>query len=289
MPAQGRMQLICSALLGALVISCAAPPIYVVAPPAPRAEQEQRGGQQAEQPPVEEQVPAEQQPAERPPVVVLQPPVVAQPGPASQGGGGVAQVPNPGSQPRQPTGGQQRPSGNAPGVRHDIPKIGNSDLSESDGWTQGMQDACTNVGLRDSDCPTFDIQVFTKDNGKETHINNPGPNYGTPPFSSCPVKSIDPRPPQQGGPKLVSAGTVIKVTVVCIPVESNAGTKDPQGNVVQPDKADLQGGSTDTSNHQLSTDKSKITKQGGSGQADTSQQHSGKKQGKTGTQNGSGG
>lgn len=281
MPARGRMQLICSALLGTLVISCAAPPIYVVAPPAPRAEQEQRGGQQAEQPPVEEQVPAE-----RPPMVVLQPPVAAQPGPASQGGGGVAQVPNPGSQPRQPTEGQRRPSGNAPGVKHGIPQKG-SDLNDSDNWKQSVQDACANAGVRDSDCLTLDIRVVKKDKGKEITIDNPGSGYkdvDPRQYSSCEVTSINPPPPQQGGPKLVSVGTTIKVKITCIPDDP-----EPQGNVVQPDKAGLQGESTDTSNHQLSTDKGKITKQGGSGQADTSQQHSGKKQDNTGMQNGSGG
>ena len=268
MSARRRTQLICSAMFGALVISCAAPPVYVVAPPAPQAQQEQRGGEQAEQAPVEQQPQAEQQqrpPVEQqqpaqPPVVVLPPPVVSQPGPASQGGGAVGQVPDPGSQSRQPTGGQRRPSGNAPGVRHDIPKEGDSDLSESDNWKQSMHDACADAGVRDSDCPTFDIQVFA--NGKR--ILNPGTDYrdaDPPQYDSCLVKSINPPSPQQGGPKLVSAGSVIKVKVVCNPV-------DPK--------------------QQLSTD-SKTTTQGGSGQAGTSQQPPDKKQGKKSTKNGSGG
>jgi hypothetical protein len=291
MPTRGQKQLICSALLGALVMSCAAPPVYVVAPPAPRAEHEQRGGQQAEQAPVEQQQPAEQQqppveqqqPLQRPPVVVVQPPVVSQPGPASQGGGGVAQVPDPGSQQRQPTGGQRRPSGNAPGVRHDIPAVNTSDLADSDNWTQQMQDACAEVGVHDSDCPTFDIRVFKKDKtGKETAIHNPGPGYGSA-YDSCPVKSINPQPPNQGGPKLVSAGTVIRVKVVCIPADTNQNNTKDQLSVVQQDNTP-----SNTPKQQSNTGNNK-NKQDGSGQTGTSQQQSGKKQGKISTESGSGG
>jgi hypothetical protein len=283
MPARGRMQLVCSALLGALAITCAASPS---ASPAPRAEQEQRGGEQAEQPPVEQQQPAQ------PPVVVLQPPVVAQPGPASQGGGGVAQVPNPGSEPRRPTGGQRRPSGNAPGVRHEIPAVKNkSDLAQSDDWKQQMMNACADVGVRDSDCPTFDIQVFSKDKaGKEIGIKNPGPNYGdgdSPQYTACTVTSMNPRSPQDGGPKLVSPGTVIKVKVVCTPDDTAQNNTEGQQSGVQQDKTNPQSGSANTSEQQPNTGNGKITEHDGSGQAGPSQQQSVKKQGKKSTENGS--
>lgn len=66
-----RARLIFSALLGALVISCGGPPIYVVAPPAPVAAPGPQGGLQEAAPPA--QAPAPPPKAVPPPVAALPP------------------------------------------------------------------------------------------------------------------------------------------------------------------------------------------------------------------------
>ena len=250
MSARRRTQLICSAMFGALVISCAAPPVYVVAPPAPQAQQEQRGGQQAEQAPVEQQPPAEQQqppPVEQqqpaqPPVVVLQPPVVSQPGPASQGGGVVARVPG-GSQSRQTTGGQQRPSGNAPGVGHNLPNIG-ADYRDKNAWENNQRQECKKaLGPGHDNCVTLHYQWFTMNGPGEldtTHaIGDPTPNYANKDkYGSCTAEDIN--PPDDGPP--VPSGTTIAIKIGCIPADQDQNGATTQNGTTTQTTGEQQGG-----------------------------------------------
>lgn len=177
-----RAALIWSAVLGVLVSSCGAPSVFAVTP-APQGAQQQ---------------PAAQQPR-----------------------GGLAQVAEPGRKVPDSAPVQRRPSGNSPGVAHELPRANGSDLSGQRDWERQRDIACMEAVGR-SDCLKFDINVFETEGGKEMPIRSPGPDYGagySPAYSECPVTNIDPPNSKDGGPKYVSPGTTIAVKVVCIPAE----------------------------------------------------------------------
>jgi hypothetical protein len=185
-----RTRLICSALLGALVISCGGPPVSVVAP-APRAA------------PEPETAPAQEE-------------------------GGLARAPEPAQNSSRSQNGTQsqggtrsggtsssgRAGGLPPGVGHELPTL-DRDLDQLQDWKNSLDNDCTDAGLK-AGCLHLDLKVYKSD--RSTQIDNPGPDYGqgdNPKYSECKVFSINPASSQNGK---IPAGSTITVKISCTPV-----------------------------------------------------------------------
>lgn len=194
MSARGRgVPLICSALLGTLVISCGGPSEPAVPPTAPPLQAAQ------------------------------------EPSTAPEREGGDAQASDPGQE-RARSEGDARSQGDArspgrrggapPGVGHDLPNLG-SDLAQKQQWHESIDGECAEAGLEPR-CLTLDLKVYKEDEQGKTPIPNPGPNYRDDnEFSECRVTAMDPLSRNDGGPEKVPAGSTITVEITCIPVGSD--------------------------------------------------------------------
>ncbi len=188
MSARGRgVPLICSALLGTLVISCGGPSEPAVPPTAPPLQAAQ------------------------------------EPSTAPEREGGDAQASDP-AQERARSEGDARSSGRRggapPGVGHDLPNLG-SDLAQKQQWHESIDGECAEAGLEPR-CLTLDLKVYKEDEQGKTPIPNPGPNYRDDnEFSECRVTAMDPLSRNDGGPEKVPAGSTITVEITCIPVGSD--------------------------------------------------------------------
>lgn len=188
MSAQGRRaSLICSVLLGALLISCGGPSEPAVPPTAP-------------------------------PLRAAQEPSTA---PEPEGGDGQATDPG---QERARSQGDARSSGRRggapPGVGHELPNLG-SDLAQKQQWDESIDAACDEAGLEPR-CLRLDLKVYKEDQQGKTPIPNPGPNYRDDnEYSDCLVTNMDPLSRKDGGPEKVPTGSIITVEIACIPVESD--------------------------------------------------------------------
>jgi hypothetical protein len=134
------------------------------------------------------------------------------------------QVPLADRQPgRQPDRG---PGGNPPGVRHDLPRVGNNLTSQGD-WDQARRNACREAGQSDN-CLRAVYQVRRRDSsGRLTPIPNPGPGYADgeePEFDSCTVSQIS---PPTGADRQVPAGSTITISIICIPREPETTPSSP--------------------------------------------------------------
>jgi hypothetical protein len=176
-----RVPLIFSALLGALVISCASPPVYVVAPApaaAPLDAPAPRGGLQ------EARAPAEPQAVTPPAPQVIPAPAV----PPAQ-----APVAPPKAAPVAPPG---RPGGAPPGTEMVTVPGGNVPLDE---WKDGLAQACDKAHAGQS-CLKLDINYKDKDGNKL-------PKKGT--YTNCEVES---QKPQMGAHKPVDSSVHLEVS-----------------------------------------------------------------------------
>lgn len=197
-----RAPLICSVLLGVLVISCGGPPVGVAAPPQAQPAVQQQGGLQ------EAPLPPEEQAAPPPPVVLPPPPPRAAPPPPP------AAAPAPRAAEPPPI--QRRPSGNAPGVKHELPTEGESDYSDENDWLQSMDKACIDA-VGEKGCLRF---VYNFSDGTRK-ISDPGSDYANADprkYDFCEVDNIN---PSTGVGKRVPAGSMVTITIVCTPFESN--------------------------------------------------------------------
>lgn len=291
MPATGvemstwrRTQFICSALLGALVVTaCGGPPGEVA--PAQQHAHEQPAAQQ--QPAAQEQSVGQQQPAEQEQSAGQQP-TGQQPGGASRPKGGLAQAAESGKA-QESTRGQRRPSGNAPGVGHKIPDL-NSDLDGSGGWQGSLDGECLDADLEPG-CLTLDLKVYKKGQKGQVPIPNPGPDYDYGVYTECPVVDMNPKSPTDGGPKKVPAKTAIRVTIVCAPAQSDQTNPPDQQPGAEPDDASTKTGSngSDASGQQPQTNKNKSGTQSESSQTGTSEEQPDTEKGNSGTESGYGG
>ncbi len=243
MAARWRTQLMCSALLGALAISCGAPPISGQAPPAPRDAQQQTGGQQGE---VEQQPPAEEQ---SPPAEQQSPPAEQQRGPASQGSDGSVQAPDSERPPKQSTGGQWRPSGNAPGVGHSIPAVNQSDYQDRDSWEKSQHKECIKaLGPGNDNCVTLRYQWFKEDESGDLNtaqpIRDPTPNYRN--YESCTVRYINPPSDHPVPPH-----TVITIKIGCYAPETEPSDQPQPGS--NQDEENTQYGKSTSDQDQVTT------------------------------------
>lgn len=200
MSARGqRARLICSALLGVLVISCGAPPVSI-APVAGNAK-----GPTADD-------------------------GVEGPTAASRAGGS-AQAAGQGQEPTDSTGGtgaddtapsSGRPDGAPPGVEHDIPNR-DDDLKNEQDWIRRIKINCADAGREahvhlEDNCLMLDLQAYKKDGTRITPT--PPSDYKEDDdreYDRCFVKKMDPLSRGDGGLGKIQAGTVIKVTIECIP------------------------------------------------------------------------
>ena len=198
MPAQGRrVPMICSALLGALVISCGGPPVYVLAPAAAPAPQ---GGLQQAAPPVPVQAAPRQQAPE----------AVAPPAPRA-----APQVPAPGQRP-DPGPEQGRAGGRPPGIRApDIPLAPRS-LDKQE-WFDAIDKFCGDSGPR---CVRVEFIFYQNDqSGKRHQINEPSD------YSNCDVTKRRTPPGQY-----MELGSSFIVEVTCPPDDSAATGMQPGNN-----------------------------------------------------------
>jgi hypothetical protein len=211
MSARGlRAPLICSALLGTLMISCGGPPIYVVVPtppaaPAPgaltapeagTAPEPQGGLAQAQQP-----APA----AEPPPLPKAAPPQA----PAQ----------------KEPDSGPThwRARGAPPGVKFELPTIG-SDYNQESAWKKKLYENCHHTVGTGGDCPKFDYRFYKRNSqgGKGSSISDLKSNYeDSGKYESCEVSRMN---PMSGKGKYVEAGSTIIIEILCTPVEPDGLT-----------------------------------------------------------------
>ncbi len=276
-----RTQLICAAMLGALLISCGAPPVSAVAPPAPQG---------AQAPAAEPQPQAErEQPAEQAPAGAQNPgaqnPAAAEPGPASRPRGGLAQAAEPGSKAQVPDGVQRRPSGNAPGVGHGIPQESKSDYADKADWEKAQRQACRDaLGRGHDNCVTLRYQWFKEDESGNLDLNapihDPTPNYSN--YDSCLVRHID--PPNDGS--LVPPNTRITIQIGCYSPDTQPPDQQQPGS--DQNKTGTQNGST-TSGQQPDSVTNDTSKPSKSHQSGTSRQQPATNKGKHSTENRSGG
>jgi hypothetical protein len=210
-----RVPLIYSALLGALVISCASPPVYVVAPaPAPAAQDASapRGGLQGE---------VQEAPAPLEPQAVTPPAPQAIPAPAVPPAQAPVAPPKAVPAPAAPPG---RPGGAPPGTELVTVPGGNVPLDE---WKDRLAKACDKAEASQS-CLKLDINYKDNDGNKL-------PRNGT--YANCEVES---QKPQIGAHKPV--GSSVHLEVSCdAPAEQN--TSDGSKG------ADAGHRSDDTKNH----------------------------------------
>jgi hypothetical protein len=138
-------------------------------------------------------------------------------GPARPGGAPV--VPRAGS-------GQGRPGGAPPGVRHDLPQLGD-DLADQQNWEQSARDACNEAGY-EANCITLTYAVHSIDGqGESRPIPDPGPNYFTEDpqlYYNCEVKRIT---PPTGDDVKVPPGTRVTIVVECEANDPVGPTTDP--------------------------------------------------------------
>lgn len=226
--------LVCSVLLGVLLISCGAPSSSGAAP-APGAGSVP--GDAAPPAGPDGAVPAPEGGLAAVPEAAVEGGDAGEPGArqvgvagepaAPEGGGvpgppegGVAAAPDParnGGAPGAPGGVVPgRPRGLPPGVGHDLPDL-SSDLAQKDQWRERLDSRCREAGVEPG-CLKLDVTAFEVDaSGNRTQIPEPSTNYREDDtrYGECTVDDMDPLSPADGGPEKVPAGTTIKVTVVC--------------------------------------------------------------------------
>ena len=215
-----RVPLICSALLGALVVSCGGPPIYEVAPPAPAAEPAPapapQGGLQGQPEPVQVAPPVQAAPSA--PVVI---PAPAAPPPAPL-------APAPATRPPVPVTG--RPGGASPLVEL-------SDAGKFADWKKQQSKFCAQAGYSSLEPGCVRIQknhVDQDDNPIQGKYKNcDDGNVSTP----DPAASVD-------GKDYIKAGTEVTVKFRCDPVEKDKKKKQdpPTGSESQTDNLNGAGG-----------------------------------------------
>jgi hypothetical protein len=197
-----RVLLIYSALLGALVISCASPPTSVVAPvpaavPAPQGESAPQGGLQGVQeapPPVD-------------PQAVTQPAPQAIPLPAVPPAQAPVAAPKAVPAPAIPPG---RPGGAPPGTEQVTVPGGNVSLDE---WKDRLAAACDEAHAGQN-CLKLDINYQDNDGNKL-------PKKGR--YTDC---QVDSQKPQIGARKPVGSSVHLEVTCDTPPKSNTSGESD---------------------------------------------------------------
>ncbi len=203
--------LICSALLGALVMSCGGSPVSAIPPePVPQAAQESA--------PIQEEL--------------AQAPESAQEGARTDSGArsqGGAQPESSartqgGARPESGTPLSGRPGGAPPGVGHELPEV-EDDLDKERTWSNTIAEECDKVHL-EPDCLTLDVNVYAEDGQRKKQIKNPGPDYRDDNvYDWCEITAIN--PPTEDNKKIPAYSTVI-VEVTCTPLET-VETNPPEG------------------------------------------------------------
>jgi hypothetical protein len=196
-----RMPLICSALLGALVVSCGGPPVYVVAPPAPAAAPApapqggvQGGFEDAPPPPVQA----------APPVQEASPAPVVAPAPAA---------PAPATRPPAPVSG--RPGGASSLV--ELSDAANGGTLEA--WRDQQVKACAQAGYLTLEPGCVRIQ-------KEHFDQDGNPIQGR--HKKCDDGTVKAPESTEGpdGKQYIRAGTTVTVNFTCDPADKdNSGGK----------------------------------------------------------------
>lgn len=206
-----RIPLIGSALLGALVVSCGGPPVYVVAPPAPAAApapapaSAPQGGLQEFPAPVQ-QAP----PAQAPPIQVAPPaPVVVVPAPAAPAPAPLA----PATRPPVPASG--RPGGASSLV----------ELSEAtaDGaaktWIKQQTQFCAKAGYSSLEPGCVHIQKnYVDKNNDDQPLAGKHKNCNDGTVHVEPAASVD-------GKKYIKAGTKVTVEYECESADAKSGVQ----------------------------------------------------------------
>lgn len=275
MPARGlRTPLICSALLGALVISCGGPPVYVVAPapvPPQAAALESSDAAAQEGGGLADVAPRAPAPEAAPP-----PAPRAAPAPAPQSPPAAEQ------QAPQPPPAQRRPAGVPVGVRApDIPDDGNQ--LDKGQWDLQIADACKR-GDRDYGprCLGVDYR-FLDENGKR--IGDPGPQdyeglYGGL-YYSC---KIDRTPDDD---EYMTLGAKILVVSTCYVRESSTSAESDQQTGTE-ENAENETAESGEPDQQTGIEESAEDDTADRGGTDLPGQRSDEEQDETGSEDGSG-
>jgi hypothetical protein len=203
-----RIPLICSALLGVLVISCGGPPVYVVAPvpaAAPQVSlQQPQGGLQEAAPPAPVQ-------AAPPP---LAPEALAPPAPRAAPPAAPAELPPPAVAPPAPP---RRPGGAPPGTERVTLPGGQVPLRQ---WLSGMDSACQGAHYQPG-CLNLN--------------KNFNPKKGPHPPDKC---TVDSQSPDMG--KKVTTSTRVTLNIECPQTNGTGGSGKKVGSDSN-DKTDQQG------------------------------------------------
>jgi hypothetical protein len=107
--------------------------------------------------------------------------------------------------------GHDRQGGAARVVKFELPTVG-ADYAQKDQWIERLVNNCDEALHQRVQCVELEFTFFTRQNGQNRPINDPGPDYDSDVLGNCTVTKMS-EEGRRG--KQVPVGTGVRIEVVC--------------------------------------------------------------------------